>query len=140
MDWRHITMALVVGTVIIWLIYDIFVAANKKSGDTESEVIRDYTVYPVIPAVMGAVLGHWTILGHRIIENCFTGLSVLLGIGLVLILWSALVKNKKGGQSLIDAHKYVEKRPYIPTIIGYILGGLLWGQPVSDKVVAYLIV
>ena len=140
MEWRHITMALVVGTLIIWLVYDIFVASNKKLGDTESEVIRDYTVYPVIPAAMGAVLGHWTILGYRIIDNSFSGLLILLGIGSVLILWSALAKNGKGGQSLINAHKYAEKRPYIPTIIGYALGGLLWGQPVSEKVVAYLTV
>ena len=131
MDTYKITQIIIGITLVIWISWDIYVATNKTSGDTESEVIRDYTKYPIIPSFLGTIAGHWTLLGVRMVDS-LVGFWILLGIGAILSLWSVLVHNKKGGSALLKAHNFVVKRPYIPFIISYILGGFLWGmQPVQ---------
>ena len=147
MDTRQITQIVIIATVAIWIIWDIVVATNRRRGDTESEVIRDYTIYPILPAALGTVCGHWTLLGHSLFED-WTGFWILLGIGALLVLWSALVvyeirKNKRFNPDykrsiLRKAHGWVSKRAYIPFASGYLLGAFLWGQGQADEVIAWL--
>lgn len=128
MDTRDITQVIIIATVAVWIIWDIWVAANKTPGDTESEVIRDYTIYPAIPASLGALLGHWTLLGFRVVPDFWLGFMWLCGVGILLVAWSALVIFKKSGKPLASAHEFVAKRPYISVVFGYLAGGLLWGM------------
>lgn len=40
--------------------YDIYAAANKKDGDTITQVILKWsTKYPVVPFVFGFLMGHF---------------------------------------------------------------------------------
>jgi hypothetical protein len=128
MDTRQVTEIIIVATLVIWIVWDIFVASNKTKGDTESEIVRDYTIYPVVPASLAAVLGHWTILGHRIIESAAHGLFITLGLLAIVAVWSVLVKLGKLRGFALEAHSYVARRPWIPAIIFYAIGGFLWGQ------------
>jgi len=147
MDTREITTIILVATVAIWIIWDIVVATNRRRGDTESEVIRDYTIYPVLPAGLGVVTGHWTLLGYSMLDGWY-GLWILLGIGVVLVLWSGLVvheirKSKRFNPNyqrsiLRKSHGWVSRRPYIPFVVGYLLGALLWGQEPATEVVGCL--
>ena len=135
MDTRQITALIIILTVVAWIIWDLFVATNDKSGDTESEVIRDYTIYPILPAGLGVVAGHWTLLGVSLLHG-FAGLAIILVIGVFLLLWSLAAssevkENMQEPSRLLKAHLWVSKRPYAPFIGGYILGAFLWGQAES---------
>lgn len=128
MDTRFITAVVIIASCGILIVYDLFVALNKRRGDTISEVIRDYTIFPVIPATLGALLGHWTLLGFRIVDSMMTGLFILLGIGAIMAAWSVAVRRELIGGWLATVHNALASRPYISALIGYLLGGYLWGQ------------
>lgn len=132
MDTRQTTAVIIILTVVLWIVWDLFVATNNKSGDTESEVIRDYTIYPVLPVGLGVIAGHWTLLGASLLHG-FAGLAIILIIGVFLILWSLVAsaeakENMREPSRLLKTHRWVSKRPYVPFIGGYILGAFLWGQ------------
>jgi hypothetical protein len=58
MTTRVITQALVVVTVIVWVAWDFW--AFHRGGDpaTESDVIRGWARHPLIPFVVGVLMGH----------------------------------------------------------------------------------
>ena len=116
------TKILILVTAFIWLLYDIPAAINEVPGDTESEVITENTVYPVVPAILGALPGHWTLPRLGPWKN-WKGFFVLLGVAALLILWSVLAHFG----ILSSAHEWVGARPYAVVIVSYFLGGFLWG-------------
>lgn len=126
MDWQRTTEVIVAATAALLIAYDIFVAANKEKGDTISEVVRDRINYPVIPFALGAILGHWTALGWRLLDSGLTGLFILLAIGGIMGLWSRRVSDKN--RPFKEAHNWLGDRPYVAAIAGYLLGALLWGM------------
>jgi hypothetical protein len=64
MTARSVTQWLLIGTGIIWLIWDIIAAANGKSGDTISELITWYaSTKPFIAGGFGILCGHFFIPG-----------------------------------------------------------------------------
>ena len=51
---------IVVGVTVILAVWDIFLAADTKEGNTISEVIRKKAgKYPTIPFAFGFLMGHW---------------------------------------------------------------------------------
>ena len=134
MDTRVITTIIMVVGVTIWIVWDIIVASNKRKDDTISEIIRDYTYLPVLPASLGGVCGHWTILGFRQVDSNI-GFMIMIAMALLLCLWSIFVKYNRAGSMLTAFHRWIGKRPYIPFVIGYLMGGFLWGQSVSTAVI-----
>jgi hypothetical protein len=52
-----IILVIVAGLLIVW---DIYLAAAPPTGDTISEVIRDFAYrHPIIPFAIGVLIGHW---------------------------------------------------------------------------------
>jgi hypothetical protein len=131
---RAITIGLILFTVTALVIWDIYVATNKEEGDTESEVIRDWSRYPALPYGLGALLGHWTLVGFRILESGFHGLFAVLGIGALLLAWSLLVQFHITRGAAARLHAYIARRRYLPAIFGYVTGGFLWGLAPAEGV------
>ena len=60
MDTIKLTTYIVGGCFIALALYDVYVAMNKKEGDTISEVIRNNSYkYPIVSFVAGFICGHW---------------------------------------------------------------------------------
>lgn len=56
---RRLTIAILVMTAVVLIVWDIYVAVNGVSGDTISEVVLSFAQkHPVIPFVFGVVMGH----------------------------------------------------------------------------------
>ena len=132
MKTRRKTAILMVVTAFVWLAWDIFVASNSTPGDTESEITRDYTIYPALPALLGGLLGHWTFWEVRLGPDPWGMIGCILCIFL-LIGWSALTKNNMGPQTLINIHMFASRHPVLVVATSYIIGGVLWGLPPSEK-------
>ena len=59
MNPRTITIALLIVTVIVWVLWDVYAALNNAPNDTITHILRVYTrQHPVIPLGIGIVLGH----------------------------------------------------------------------------------
>lgn len=57
---RKITSLLMTISALVWIAWDVFVAGNDVVGDTESEVILDWSIeYRALPFVFGVLGGHW---------------------------------------------------------------------------------
>ena len=60
MKFKKITKNVVIITIILLLIYDIYVMATPEVGDTISEFIREIShKYLAIPFTFGFLMGHW---------------------------------------------------------------------------------
>lgn len=58
--YRAISVALILGGVLIYTGWTVVVASNTVSGDTLSEVLRLWGLgFPVIPLIWGSLGGHW---------------------------------------------------------------------------------
>lgn len=59
MKTKIITIVLLIVTLTLWLVWDVFVATNEAKGDTISELTL-YASYlaPFIPAAWGIICGH----------------------------------------------------------------------------------
>ena len=59
MNWpKKVTITILLVTAAILIGWDIYVAANKDSGDTISEIMLWVSSRPVIPFAFGVVMGH----------------------------------------------------------------------------------
>jgi len=57
---RKITGAILLVTLGVWLVWDVFVASNGLEGDTISEITRDLSHYLyVIPYALCGIMGHF---------------------------------------------------------------------------------
>jgi hypothetical protein len=52
-----LAMVIITAGILLW---DLCLGLNRKDGDTISEVVRRYShQYPLIPFVIGFLIGHW---------------------------------------------------------------------------------
>lgn len=59
MTTRIWTIAILIVIAVLLIAWDIYVATNKKKGDTISEVTLDFARrHPVIPFLLGVLCGH----------------------------------------------------------------------------------
>ncbi len=55
-----ITTWVMVFGVLVWGVWDIYVAANDVEGDTISEKVRKWSAKsPLLPFLLGLLIGHW---------------------------------------------------------------------------------
>jgi hypothetical protein len=52
------TLFVMIGTALLLIAYDIFVAVNGVSGDTISEVFLFLSAHPALPFAWGVLAGH----------------------------------------------------------------------------------
>jgi hypothetical protein len=115
---RNITSWLIIVTIIVWVVWDIYVGTNSIPGDTESEVIRDWAWdYPSFAAAIGVLCGHWfwTVEGKRPVWMMLA-LWFLWAVFMVLDVFFGLFN------SVI---------PILPFSVGVLLGHLMW--PLEHK-------
>jgi threonine/homoserine/homoserine lactone efflux protein len=57
---KVITKWLVLATLVIWLVWDVYAAIAHGPEPTESNVIKDWArEYPQITALISFIAGHW---------------------------------------------------------------------------------
>ena len=60
------TKVLVIVTGVVWLAWDIFVAVEETSGDTESRIIFEWALhFEFLAYVMAVLLTHWFVPSRR---------------------------------------------------------------------------
>lgn len=110
---------LVIATLGLWA-YDIFPVLSEPSGDTLSEVIRDYAgSLWFFPLMMGTLMGHWFWL-HDTMTNYWLRLKIF---GVVMLL-SAIA-------NVITYNQGMELTPHWVMLIGIPLGHFLF--PLEKK-------
>lgn len=119
---RKITTGLIIATIVIWIGWDIYVAietASAPHGDTESEVIRDFSwSHPFFPFAVGVLMGHffWT---RKKIPSRLTTIPLAI-IGVVVL--------------VLDVTQIIPRMlPLLPFLAGIPLGHFLWPQAPKVK-------
>lgn len=113
-----VTTTLIAVTIVVWVLWDLYVALNGHRGDTESEVIRTFSNrHFAFPLIIGIVMGHF-------FWNVATPISPWWSrIGLPIVGLTAIVVD------------YLKLVPWInpgwPFLAGIILGRLLWPQMIK---------
>jgi hypothetical protein len=114
---RHYTQIGALVSVGLWIIWDIYVASNRRSGDTESEVIRDFALkHPSFALAVGVLMGHffWNVTEPIASWRSTVGLPVLGALALTIDLLG----------------KTPRVSSVVPCLIGIVLGRLLWAQKI----------
>jgi len=58
-NWpKKVTITILLVCAAILIGWDIYVAANKESGDTISEILLWVSRHPVFPFAFGVIMGH----------------------------------------------------------------------------------
>lgn len=58
MNWRRVTVGLIVATAIVWIAWDVVVGATHH--DTESAIIAAWArAVNALPLTLGALVAHW---------------------------------------------------------------------------------
>ena len=130
--WRRATQPILLISLFALIIWDVVVAITPESGDTISENTRDYSIYPILPAMLGGLCGHFFFWEIRVVPEVW-GLIISVGFLILLGIWSGLTKNQIGPQWLINSHLFCSRHPSIVCVSAMILGGLFWGLPPSSK-------
>lgn len=120
-----ITGSLIIGTIVIWLIWDVLVAV-APGADTESQMLRNWGAYTMaFPYAIGMLLGHWwwpwrgTSTSYAATWRVIVNFSI---IGL-LIAWD-IVNWKLGFPSFMEAIRHSEYW----ALAGFPMGHFFWGQ------------
>jgi hypothetical protein len=59
MNWpKKVTISILIAVALLLIGWDIYVAANKDSGDTISEILLWTSQRPILPFAMGVLMGH----------------------------------------------------------------------------------
>jgi hypothetical protein len=59
MNWpKKVTISILIAVALLLIGWDIYVAANKDSGDTISEILLWTSQRPILPFTMGVLMGH----------------------------------------------------------------------------------
>ena len=115
MKWKTITKWVIIVSVIIFIIYNIFVAFTSEGGDTISEILRDWgSKLWTIPFYMSILIGHWFINRHKSENYAIIRYLILGTIGI-----STLMLN-------LFTNIYIWWYITIPT--GLLIGTILWPQ------------
>jgi hypothetical protein len=123
-----ITSGLIWATIIIWIIWDVYVAL--VGAKTESRIIADWSSVSVaLPWAIGMLCGHWFALWRKkpaphstlrtSINFGFFGLLLVWDFCTYKFAWTALASLRYPG--------------YWP-IIGFPMGRYLWGQRMKTSV------
>jgi hypothetical protein len=131
---RRITSIILIVGIFALIIWDIIAAITPGDRDTISEYTRDYSVYPVLPAALGGLCGHFFFWEIRVIPEIW-GLVASVSFLIALGVWSVLVKNQVCPQWLISAHMFCSKHSSFVCAFSFVLGGLFWGLPQSSKTI-----
>lgn len=104
-----LTSGLIIVTICIWIVWDIYVSLQRKAGDTESEVIRTFAVrHPAFVWVVGGLMGHF--FWHAAHPAIWWKTQLILpACGIVVIaldLWA--------------------KHPKIPSVVWFLVGLTMW--------------
>jgi hypothetical protein len=121
MNAKRITQAIILGTVVAWIGWDIYAASNGVDGDTESEVIRLFANrHPFLPLAMGVLMSHffWNV---RASSFRLPRIATFVGLPVVGI----------AGAVLDFAGLLPWVHPLAPFVIGIFLGRLLWPQRIK---------
>lgn len=118
---RRITVWLILVTVAVWIIWDIYVATTG-TGATESEVIRDWAAtWSFLPYGTGVVAGHfffnWEELPEKLVRRV---MMVAVWVSIVLVL-------------LADIFIGMVASPAIVFCGGVLVGHMLWPMEVKIK-------
>jgi hypothetical protein len=130
--YRRITQVMLVVTVAVLVIWDVIVALTAETGDTISESARDYSVYPVLPALVGGLSGHFFFWEARLVPGLW-GMAAAIGMLLLIAAWSVLVKNHTGPEWLATAHQWASRHPIVVVGATTVIGGIFWGLAPSTK-------
>ena len=130
--WRRLTQIILLISIFILIVWDVIVAITPEGRDTISENTRDYSIYPVLPAMLGGLCGHFFFWEIRVVPGVW-GLITSVSFLVLLGVWSVLVKNQIGFQWLMNLHLFCSKHSSIVCMASMILGGLFWGLPQSSK-------
>ena len=107
--------------VVVWAVVasvvDVFLAKNRKPGDTWTEIIRDWSSRLLaVPFVLGVLLGHffwpWSVARLPGVP----GIAVVLGVAVSLV-----------ALSLRQGTVYPRREQFVAACSGIILGGVFWG-------------
>jgi hypothetical protein len=114
---RRITGILMVVCIVVLLGWDIFAVAQEGdgSGNTISEIIRDFSHFEFFPFVAGVLIGHWFWNGKAFIPSPLR-YYILGAIGLAVVIFSVLWSCN----------------PMIPLVLGVPLGRIFWPQERRD--------
>jgi len=112
---RRLTVAVILIPLLVWLVWDIYVATNEVPDDTISEIIRDWShrLY-VIPYGLGGIMGHWFVNKERDEGRPSRFKTWLLTLPLVLALSPILPPLQYMNTAFLG--------------IGFCAGALLWPQ------------
>lgn len=103
---------------IIWLVYDIIMAANGKKGDTISEVTLFYSFKnSFIPFAVGYLAGHLFWPRKKEELNIF----ISIGLGIVLGIITFFINRLSG----------ISFYPIIWMTVGIPLGHFIWWQEIK---------
>lgn len=119
MSARLISSVLIVVTLIVWILWDIYAALFGGPGATESEVIRDWASYhPSIAVGLGTVAGHWFINRPPIKDDDWRMASMI-------VCWSTLATFMLFDfvTQLFTAYPIY---PLLTFAVGMGMGALLW--------------
>lgn len=116
-NFRLGSIILIIVTLVVWIIYDIFAALSGQPGATESEVIRDWA-YSVsfFPYGLGVVAGHWFINRKKIWSPPWSNILMGVSWGTILV-WMMIDFLFKVQYTLY---------PLIPFGVGMAIGAILW--------------
>lgn len=120
---NSITAALIIGTIVIWLVWDAFL--GWAGAMTESRMLTNWSYLTIsLPWAIGALCGHWW--GYwrgkpspYIAWRTWTFFSFFAAI----IIWD-LVNWQWGSPEFLHEVRYAGYWP----IIGFPMGKYLWGQ------------
>lgn len=122
---NFITGSLIIGTIVIWLAWDVLVAI-APGADTESQMLRNWGAYSMaLPYSIGMLLGHWWWpwrSGSTAYKQTWRPVVNFSIIG-VLIIWD-IVNWKMGFPAAAIPFRHSE---YF-ALAGYPMGHFFWGQ------------
>jgi hypothetical protein len=114
-----VTSALILGTIAVWIGWDIYVVIEPTPGDTESETLRDWGwSAPAFTWAFGALCGHFWGTWDGFVkfrEKVPWSPAILAILGLAL-----------AGANVAGVLPRIH--PMIPFLVGIPFGALLWAQ------------
>lgn len=112
---KKITTWLIIGTIVIWGLWDLVAVWTPKPNDTESEILLHvFQSHPSLVYVFGLLCGHWTWPKQKQFEYY----EMLVGWGLGAIIFA-------GSHIFTWLHQVPIALIFLA---GYVAGHFLWGQ------------
>jgi len=119
---KKITSILLIVTLSIWVVWDVFVATNNVKNDTISEITLAVSYLALfIPAAWGIIMGHlfWP---SESIKYKWPKIWIMWGWG-ALVLVLSIFKAVPGNMTTVP----------IVFLVNFVIGHFLWPQKVAPK-------